>query len=267
MSAVPPGEQQPEPLSGADAGAPRRASGGLGRVVEAGLSGEAVSARGVLDAIGGWRGVVESLAPATVFLVTFVIIGEPRVSAIAPVVLALLALAVRAIRRELLSAAFSGLLGVAVCAAAVMFTGEGSSYYVPGFWINGAWIVAHTVSLLIGWPLIGLLLGVLRGSLTAWRSNRALLRAAQLCTVVWIAVFAARLAVQLPLYFAGASAVAALGVARLVMGVPLFAVAAIFTWLVLSRVSAGVDAAAQEAADAGAAAGTDTAATDSSSDE
>ena len=41
-----------------------------------------------------------------------------------------------------------------------------------------------------------------------------------------------------------AGAVEALGVARLVMGVPLFAIAVIFTWLVLSRVSSAVDAAA-----------------------
>lgn len=234
----------------------RRPTAGLGRVVEAGLNGETLSAGGLLSAIGGWRGIFESLAPATVFLITYIITGEPRVSAIAPVVLALIFVAARLIRREPLSGAFSGVLGVVVCAAAVMLTGEGSSYYVPGFWINGAWIAAHTISLLVGWPLLGLLLGFLRGSLTDWRKNRALVRAVQLCTVVWIALFAARLAVQLPLYFADLAdapgALEALGIARLVMGVPLFALAVIFTWLVLSRVSASVDAAqkAQEAQEA-----------------
>ncbi|MBL5973328.1 MAG: DUF3159 domain-containing protein [Candidatus Leucobacter sulfamidivorax] len=233
-----------DPAEDTGAEAPRRASGGLGRVVEAGLSGEAVSAGGVLAVIGGWRGVVESLLPATVYLVTYVFTQEPRISAIVPVVIALIAVAVRLIRREPLSAAISGLLGVLVCAAAVLFTGEGSSYYVPGFWINAAWIAAHAVSLLVGWPLLGLLVGFLRGSLTAWRRSKPLVRAVRLCTVVWIALFAGRLAVQLPLYFADQAgepgALEALGVARLVMGVPLFAVAAIFTWLVLSRVSATV---------------------------
>ncbi len=237
--------------SGAEA--PRRPGGGLGRAVEAGLRGEAVSAGGVLAVIGGWRGIFEALVPATVYLVTYVLTQEPRVSAIAPIAIALVAVAVRLIRREPLSAAFSGLIGVVVCAAAVMLTGEGSSYYVPGFWINAAWLAAHTISLLVGWPLLGLLLGFLRGSLTAWRRERPLLRAAQLCTVVWIALFAARLAVQLPLYYAGEGSVGALGIARLVMGVPLFAVAAIFTWLVLSRVSATVPAGGGDDAAAGAA--------------
>ena len=241
-----PSEERPDERSGA-------LRGGLGRAVEAGLSGESASARGVLDAIGGVRGVIESLLPATVFLVVYVFTREPRVSAIVPVALAVIAVILRLVRREPLSAAISGLLGVGVCAAAVMFTGEGQSFFVPGFFINGAWIFAHTVSLLVGWPLIGLLLGFVRGSFTEWRGEPVLRRAASLCTVLWILVFAARLAVQLPLFFAAeagsAGAVEALGIARLVMGVPLFALAVLFTWLVLARVNASVGKASVGRAD------------------
>jgi hypothetical protein len=226
-------------------------AGGLGRAVQAGLSGEALSAKGVLDAIGGWRGVLEALLPAALYLVFYVATQDARLSAIAPLALSLIALVVRLLRREPLTAALSGVVGVIVCVAAVMFTGEGSSYFVPGFFINAAWILAHAISLLVGWPLIGLLLGFLRGSLTAWRKVPVLRRAAALCTLVWIAMFAARLAVQLPLYFSGDTE--ALGIARLVMGVPLFAVAVIFTWLVLSRVSAAVDALEKKAAEEAAA--------------
>lgn len=220
------------------------ARGGLGGVVEAGLHGEGVSARGVLDAIGGWRGIAETLVPATLYLGVYVATRDARVSAIAPLALALLAFGWRLIRREPVQAALSGFIGVLVCVGVTMFTGRGEDYYLPGFWINAAWIVAHTVSLLVGWPLIGLLLGFLRGSLTQWRRIPVLRRAASLCTVFWIAAFGARLAVQLPLYFAAqggdAAAVDALGLARLLMGVPLFALAAILTWLVLSRVSASL---------------------------
>lgn len=236
----------------------KRVGGSLGRVVEASLAGETVSAGGILEAIGGWRGVLESLLPATVYLVMYVITRDARLSAIAPLALAGGAVLWRVLRKEPLTAALSGVFGVAVCAAAVMFSGEGSSYFVPGFFINGAWILAHLISLLVGWPLIGLLLGMLRGSLTEWRSTPALRRSAQLLTVLWIAVFAARLGVQLPLYFAGETG--ALGVARLVMGVPLFAVAVLFTWLLLSRVSAMVGE-ANPKEDGGEAAGS------SSSDE
>jgi hypothetical protein len=235
----------------ADADAPREPAGrapngrgGLGGVVDAGLHGEAVSARGVLEAIGGWRGIAETLVPATLYLGVFVVTRDARISAIAPLALALVAFGWRLIRREPVQAALSGLIGVLVCVGVTLFTGRGEDYYLPGFWINAAWIVAHSVSLLVGWPLIGLLLGFLRGSLTEWRRVPVLRRAANLCTVFWIAAFGARLAVQLPLYFAAqggdTAAVDALGLARLLMGVPLFALAAILTWLVLSRVSAAL---------------------------
>ncbi|MFA5606315.1 MAG: DUF3159 domain-containing protein [Leucobacter sp.] len=229
----------------------RQANGGLGRVVEAGLQGEAISARGMLEAIGGWRGVVETLLPATIYLIAYVVTRDARVSAIAPLVLAVGAFLWRVVRREPLQGAISGLLGVIVCVAVTLFTGRGEDYFLPGFWINGAWIVAHTVSLLVGWPLIGLLLGFLRGSLTAWRKVPVLRRAAVWCTLLWIAMFSARLAVQLPLYFAAQAgdpaATDALGLARLLMGIPLFALAALLTWLVLGRLSSAVDAAQAEA--------------------
>lgn len=224
---------------------PKRPHGGLGGVVEAGLSGEAVSARGVLDAIGGWRGIAETFVPATLYLGFFLFTRDARIAAIAPLALALVLFVWRLLRRETVQAALAGLLGVAVCVAVTLFTGRGEDYYLPGFWINAAWILAHSISLIVGWPLIGLLLGFLRGSLTEWRKVRVLRRAAALCTLVWIAVFAARLAVQLPLFFAARSgddaAVDALGLARLFMGIPLFALAVLFTWLVLSRVASVVD--------------------------
>lgn len=231
-----------EDSAGQAGGDPARVGGGIGRAVAAGMSGESISARGVLEAIGGVRGVLESLIPATVYLVFFVFTQDARVAVIAPLAISLLAIAARLLRREPLSAALSGFLGVLVCVIATLFTGRGEDYFLPGFWINGAWVVAHTISLLVGWPLIGLLLGFLRGSLTEWRRIPMLHRAAALCTVLWITVFTARLAVQLPLYFAANAgdpgAVEALGIARLVMGIPLFAIAVLFTWLVLSRVSA-----------------------------
>jgi hypothetical protein len=56
-------------------------------------------------------------------------------------------------------------------------------------------------------------------------------------TVLWIALFVGRLAVQLPLYFAGS--VGALGVAKLVMGIPLYAAALWITWLLFRAVYQG----------------------------
>lgn len=59
-----------------------------------------------------------------------------------------------------------------------------------------------------------------------------------IATWLWIAMFLARLGVQAPLYFAGDDAVGALGTARLVMGVPLFALVLWLTWRLIHRTPA-----------------------------
>ena len=227
------------PPVGSEAEGQLRFGGALGRTVQAGLSGEAVSARGVFQAIGGTQGVLESLLPGLIFLITFVFTQDARISAIAPAVLALGAVTVRLVRREPLVSALSGAIAVAVCVAATLLTGRGEDYYLPGFWINGIWIAALTVSVLTRWPLLGLAMGALRGDITGWRENPLLRRAAYTATVLWLVLFGARLAVQLPLYLSGA--VEALGIARLVMGIPLFAIVVLFTWVLLSRASQASD--------------------------
>lgn len=210
-----------------------KVGGSLGRTVEAGLSGEAVSARGVLSAIGGVRGICETLVPGLVYLIVFVFTQIAYTAVIAPAVIAVAAVVVRLLRREPVASAFSGAIGVAVCVVFTLITGRGTGYFIPGFWINGVWIVGLGVSLIIGWPLIGLVVGALRGDFTGWRRNRVLFRMSMLVTALWLVLFVARLAVQLPLYFAENTE--ALGVARLVMGVPLFALVVLLTWLLLGR--------------------------------
>ena len=58
-------------------------------------------------------------------------------------------------------------------------------------------------------------------------------RAARRGTVTLAAMFALRLVVEVPLYLAGDRAVAALGVARIVLGLPLFALTLWLVWLMV----------------------------------
>ena len=65
---------------------------------------------------------------------------------------------------------------------------------------------------------------------TRWRKDPLALKQYTIATWIWVAMFALRLGVQGPLYLAGSEYIAALGTARLVMGVPLFALVLWFTW-------------------------------------
>ncbi|MEJ6490488.1 DUF3159 domain-containing protein [Leucobacter sp. USCH14] len=239
----------PAPTPGPDADEAKAAGplgGSLGRTVRAGMSGETLTGRGVLDALGGWRGVAETLVPGLLFLIIFTFTRDARTSAIAPAAITVVAVIVRLVRREPLVSVFSGAAGVAIAVVATLFTGRGADYYVPGFITNILWSAGLLISAAVGWPLIGIALGALRGDLTGWRRDRTLKRVAMWLTLLWSGLFIARLAVQVPLYFAarepdGVAATDALGIARLVMGVPLFALVVVFTWMVLSRLPRSSD--------------------------
>jgi hypothetical protein len=73
--------------------------------------------------------------------------------------------------------------------------------------------------------------GTLSGEGTGWRRDPVKLRGYSRASWVWVGVFLSRLAVQLPLYLAGA--VVALGVARAAMGVPIFLLGIWLTYLIL----------------------------------
>lgn len=184
----------------------------------------------VLKTIGGVRGLVESLLPGLVFLAVFTLSQQLNAALVASVAVALVFTVLRLVRRGTLTQALTGLAGVAICAIFSRVTGEAKDYYVPGFYTNLAYGGALIVSILVRWPLMGVVFGFIRSESTGWRASR--LRARQYAWATWIvvAVFAARLAVQVPLYFA--DNVPALGAARLAMGVPLYAAGLWVAWMI-----------------------------------
>lgn len=184
----------------------------------------------VLAAVGGWRGLIESVAPGLVFVILFVITRDLTVTLIASVAVAAVLALVRVLQRGSLTSALGGLLGVLIGVVWAWRSGEASDFFVWGLWVNVAYLVAFLVSVLVRYPLIGVLVAVISGTWESWRSSPAF-RRYTVATLLWAALFGVRLAVQAPLYFA--NEVALLGTARLAMGLPLFALVAYFTWLLV----------------------------------
>ncbi|WP_431072512.1 DUF3159 domain-containing protein [Microbacterium phyllosphaerae] len=186
----------------------------------------------VWSAIGGWRGILESVLPSLAFVILFTIRPEPLILPLGVSVgLAAVFTIVRLVQKSPPSAAIGGLVAAAAAAALALWTGRGEDNFVPGLITNAAYGTAMLVSALIGWSLIGLAVGFLMGEGTAWRGDRRKRRAFFWLGVAWAALFFARLAVQLPLYIAGD--VTALGTLKLIMGLPLFAPLIAVTWLVV----------------------------------
>lgn len=186
----------------------------------------------VWSAMGGWRGIVESVVPSLAFVVLFTLRPQPLILPLGVSVgLAALFTIVRLLQKSPPSAALGGLIAAVAAAGLALWTGRGEDNFVPGLITNAVYGSAILVSALIGWSVIGLAAGFLMGEGTAWRADRRKRRAFFWLGIAWSALFFARLAVQFPLYLSGD--VTALGTLKLVMGLPLFAPLIAVTWLVV----------------------------------
>ncbi len=222
-----PGDAQPKAseLLGA-------ALGGAARKAGLDPADGASTQRVVWSAMGGWRGILESVLPSLAFVILFTIRPEPLILALGVSVgLAAAFTVVRLLQKSPPAAAIGGLVAAAAAAALALWTGRGEDNFVPGFFTNALYGSAMLIAALVGWSLIGLAVGFLMGEGTAWRQDRRKRRAFRWLGIAWAALFFARLAVQLPLYFAGD--VTALGTLKLIMGLPLFAPMIAVTWLVV----------------------------------
>ncbi|MDF2507237.1 MAG: hypothetical protein K0Q52_1096 [Microbacterium sp.] len=186
----------------------------------------------VWSAIGGVRGILESVLPSLAFVIIFTIRPEPLLLSLGVSVgLAAVFTIVRLVQKSPPSAAIGGLVAAVAAAALALWTGRGADNFVPGLITNAVYGSVILVSALVGWSLIGLAVGFLMGEGTTWRNDRRKRRAYFWLGIAWAALFFTRLAVQLPLYLAGD--VTALGTLKLIMGLPLFAPLIAVTWLVV----------------------------------
>ena len=173
---------------------------GLSALADAGNEGEDFS---VIDAIGGPRGVIESMLPGVVFVVLFVATSNLNLTIAVSAVLAVLQVIVRLIQRQSVMGAVSGLVAVGICLIWAWQTHEARNYYIFGFITNAGYAALLAVSLIARVPGLGL-----------------------------VVEFLLRLVVQVPLYLT--NHVAALGVTRLLMGIPFWALAIWVSYLIIA---------------------------------
>ena len=186
----------------------------------------------LLEALGGPQGIADSSLPALACVVAYTAGGSDLQLAVRVAVgVGALMTVIRLLRRETLQFALAGFAGVALSAFIADRTGRAEDFFLPGLLLNAAYAAAYLVSIAVRWPLLGIIVAPILGERKTWRQDPERLRLYTRASWIWVGVFLLRLAVQLPLYLAGA--LVALGVAKTAMGLPIFLVAIWLTYLVL----------------------------------
>lgn len=185
----------------------------------------------VMLALGGKKGLIDSGLPAVVFLVLFNVYKDLQLALTGAIILSVLLAIFRLAKKDTIQHAVSGLLGVLVCAFFAQRSGNASDFYIPKLLTNLGYGSTYLIGNLVGWPLLGVVLGPLLGENFLWRNDPLRKRVYIRASWIWVALFFGRIAVQYPIYRSGN--VNLLGAVNLAMGYPLFFAAAYLSWLII----------------------------------
>ncbi|GAA5055343.1 DUF3159 domain-containing protein [Nocardia callitridis] len=184
----------------------------------------------LLEQLGGLSGLIFSTLPVLVFVPVNSFAGLTAAVWSAMGVAAAI-LVWRLVRRSPVQPAISGFIGVGVCALIAYRMGEAKGFFLFGIYTSLVYAGVFVVSMVVRWPLVGVIWGALNGHGTSWRADRPVVRLYDLATSAWVVVFGARYLVQSQLY--DSDHTGWLAVARISMGWPLTAVAlAVTVWAV-----------------------------------
>ncbi|MBU7600356.1 DUF3159 domain-containing protein [Streptomyces sp. P38-E01] len=197
-----------------------------------------------LEAFGGVRGMVETTVPGLVFVLCYTITRDIHTAAIAALALSGVMALVRLARKDTVKHAFSGVFGVGIGAVFAMMSGDAKNFYLPGMLYTLGLAVAYILSSLVGWPLLGLILGPLFRENLSWRTrNPGRKRAYTKASYSWGFVLLAKSCITFPIYFWGDAT--QLGWLRVALGIPPFLLCVYLTWIFLAKAPAPIDVIAE----------------------
>ena len=197
---------------------------------------EAVVRAQISRALGGRRGMIEAAVPTLVFTVIWLTTKELRYALTASIAIAVAMLIARLVQRSTVQFCLNALFGIGIGWLFVTISArQGGSeddqalaYFLPGIIYNTGYTALLAVTCLIGWPLVGFMVGSVTGDATAWHQDKQIVRLCTLLTWLLAVPCLIRVVVQAPIWIAAHSgtmdadrAVALLGVLKIAMGWPL----------------------------------------------
>lgn len=196
----------------------------LGHVPPGATTVEEVVRHRLAEGVGGVRGSIEAALPTVAFVVAWSASHDVRLALGAAAVCVVGALALRLVQRQTPKFALSSLAALAIAAFFALRSGRAEDAFLPGILYSCALLVLTLVSVVTRWPMVGFVVGATHPEdPLAWRTHAGVVRLCQRLTLVLAALYGVRAAVMVPLYLA--DQVTWLGIAKIVLGWPLYLVA------------------------------------------
>ncbi|WP_224387147.1 DUF3159 domain-containing protein [Pseudonocardia sp. ICBG1293] len=192
---------------------------------------------GLAELLGGRAGAVDASIPVVAFVLAWVVAGAAGSAfpinwgAGAAIVAGAGVAGWRLRRGRRPRAVLFGLAGVVVAAGIALVTGRASDFFLVQIVSNVGSALVWAISIVVRWPLLGVVVGGLLGQRTRWRRDPDLLRGYQRASWAWVAQYVVRLSVFLPLW--AADQVVLLGVARTVLSPVLVGLSVLVSWPLL----------------------------------
>lgn len=198
-------------------------------------------------ALGGRRGMVEAAVPTILFTLIWLTVRDLTTALVVGVAAALLMLVVRLVQRSSIQFVVNALFGIGIGWLFVALAARGGAsgdeqalaYFLPGILYNGGYAVVMAFTVLIGWPLVGFMVGSVTGDATAWHEDKQIVRLCSRLTWLLVLPCVIRAGIQAPIWLAGSgggmdadTAIALLGILKIALGWPLqLAALAAMVWV------------------------------------
>lgn len=187
------------------------------------------------ELLGGRRGAIDASVPPAVFVITWLVSDRSIGWAATAAITSGVGVGIwRLSRGRRITASVASVAAVSLAAFVAIRTGRAEDFFLIQLLSNVASALAWTLSILIRWPLLGVVVGIVLGQKTGWRRDPDLVRAYGNASWVWVlGQYLLRVLVFGALWWSGW--VVALGVARVALTWPLIAATLAVSAVVLRR--------------------------------
>ena len=181
---------------------------------------------------GRLREAVVDVAPVFGFTVSYALIHRLTVALVLAFAAGAGVCAYRVVRRDSVWRALAALGVVCVQGALAAKTGEATNFFLPSLVVHSAMAVVNAVLTALGWPLLGVVMGLITKDRAAWRRCTVRRRAFVKGNLVILTGSLLTLSIQLPLFLTGQAV--ALGAVE-AFGPLVLALGALLGWRVYRR--------------------------------